>query len=346
MTASTAELSAGLRRISRRDLAQNQMVWRATAAMYGVFCAATIGMLAVGGGEHQTQRLVFLAGMLAVAIAVLRGRPPATGSWGNHAVLACTYVAMMAALFAFQPHPEVAIAISIFVGPLVATRLDARRAFVAHLSAATVLLGVGGVVGGLTGALTEATLVAMLLLAFSIWCLGFSCMVALEAAEAQGDDLERLVRRDPLTGVGNRRMLLERLDAELERHIRQDLPLAVVALDLSGFKAFDDTVGHAAGDELLRQVAAALEGVVRPGDAVVRQGGDEFCLILAETPAQEVSHVVDAVRAALAAILIDGQALRGGLGVATYPEDAATRAQLLEIADRRLVQAKRGDGTA
>ncbi len=174
----------------------------------------------------------------------------------------------------------------------------------------------------------------------------FSCVVALEAAEAQGAELEALVRRDPLTGVGNRRLLLEVLDDELARHERTGRHLSLIALDLDGFKSLNDDVGHAAGDELLQRVATALTAAVEPRDTVVRQGGDEFCIVLPETSAELANRSCNAVRAALAQIETpDGGRISSGLGVASYPDDALTADVLLHVADERLRLSK-GRGTA
>ena len=90
-----------------------------------------------------------------------------------------------------------------------------------------------------------------------------------------------LSRSDPLTGVLNRRGFTERFEAELSEHVRHGgRPLGLMVVDLDGFKRVNDTNGHAAGDELLCEVAAALAADLRPADVVGRLGGDEFAVLL------------------------------------------------------------------
>ena len=88
---------------------------------------------------------------------------------------------------------------------------------------------------------------------------------------------------DPLTGLANRRMLMSMADYEIARHHRADARFAVVMLDLDGFKLVNDRYGHAAGDQMLCDVGAALTRVLRSQDTIARLGGDEFCVIAPET---------------------------------------------------------------
>ena len=94
-------------------------------------------------------------------------------------------------------------------------------------------------------------------------------------------DLERRASHDPLTGLANRAKLTERLSSALAPRsaMRQPADIGVVVLDLDGFKAVNDTYGHAAGDEVLQVVAARLRSIARPGDTVARLGGDEFAVL-------------------------------------------------------------------
>jgi diguanylate cyclase (GGDEF)-like protein len=110
----------------------------------------------------------------------------------------------------------------------------------------------------------------------------------------------------------------------------------VIALDLNGFKILNDTVGHAAGDDLLRDVAEALSSVVDPRDTVVRQGGDEFCLVLPETSAAHAERTGNAIRARLAQIESYGANVTTGIGIASFPVDALRGDVLLHVADERL----------
>ncbi|MDQ8046110.1 MAG: GGDEF domain-containing protein, partial [Patulibacter sp.] len=183
------------------------------------------------------------------------------------------------------------------------------------------------------------TIVCILVMAPAMWVLAFSCVVILEAAEAQSEELERLVRRDPLTGLGNRRLLDEQLSELLRRHELSGQQLSVLALDLNGFKALNDTLGHAAGDELLRDTATALERATRPQDVLIRQGGDEFLVLLPNTSPEHAQRTTNAIRAGLASTDTGGL-VSSGIGRATYPDDALTGDVLLHVADERLIADK------
>jgi diguanylate cyclase (GGDEF)-like protein len=154
-----------------------------------------------------------------------------------------------------------------------------------------------------------------------------------EGMVARQRDLADLARRDPLTGVGNRRLLAERLEYELAQHRRTGRELAVLVLDLDGFKAVNDRLGHLAGDHLLESVALALTGTVRTADTIVRHGGDEFCIVAPETGVAEAHALVERIDAALANVDgLDGP-LTATTGVAIFPEDGPTAELLLAAAD-------------
>lgn len=330
-----------IRRVSRRELAENRHVWHATSGMFCLFALVTAVSIGWGTTQDNTRLYVFLGAMLVAALILLRSQPPAMESWRNHLLLASVYVFGAAGLFAFQPQPEIAIGIAIFIGPLTAVRLQDRRAILAHLVAASAVFYGAALVGGLTHTLTPSSILAAILIVFGTWAMGTSSVVTLELAEKQGDELELLVRRDPLTGVGNRRLLSEYLEEAIPRHDRTGKQLSLIALDLNGFKALNDTVGHAAGDELLRVVAEGITGAVRSRDVVVRQGGDEFCVVLPETTPEEAQRTANAIRAALAKMSVEGQPVSSGIGIATYPTDAESTDVLLHLADSRLGESKR-----
>ncbi len=160
--------------------------------------------------------------------------------------------------------------------------------------------------------------------------------------------LHDLARRDPLTGAGNRLLLDERLGAEIARHHATGRCLSVFVLDLDGFKAINDVAGHAAGDAALRDVADALQRCVRPQDTVVRQGGDEFCVIAPEATAGDAAVLGVRLGTAIAAVAAAGRQLGGAVGHATYPGDGSDPEALLGVADQRQRAAKgqRPDGAA
>ena len=135
--------------------------------------------------------------------------------------------------------------------------------------------------------------------------------------------------------------MLEELEMQLARHERLDKSLSVIVIDLNGFKALNDEHGHAAGDGVLRDVAAALERVVDSQDTLTRLGGDEFCVILPETEPDETGPMVNAIRAALASVQTpSGGGVTAGTGTASFPVDATSIDVLLHVADERLRENK------
>ncbi|HEX3618657.1 MAG TPA: GGDEF domain-containing protein [Solirubrobacteraceae bacterium] len=153
------------------------------------------------------------------------------------------------------------------------------------------------------------------------------------------DAMEQAAYSDPLTGLANRRLLMSVADHEIARHQRADERFTVVMLDLDGFKLLNDRFGHAAGDEMLCDVAGALKGALRSQDTVARLGGDEFCVIAPATanPRPLAEKIVGAVAHASRG----HEQLRTSIGVAVFPEDGSTIELLLRTADERLLSAKR-----
>ncbi len=148
---------------------------------------------------------------------------------------------------------------------------------------------------------------------------------------------------DPLTGLVNRRALFDVLDKELARAVRSNRPLAVVMADLDHFKALNDTKGHQAGDEALREAAARMQRVMRTYDTLGRYGGEEFLAVIPGCTTAEAPTAAERMRRAIAEspVLIDGQevGVTASLGVAT--SDMATdRTRLVELADSALYRAK------
>lgn len=159
-------------------------------------------------------------------------------------------------------------------------------------------------------------------------------------------ELADLARKDSLTGLWNRRTLETELHAELRRAAEWGTSLAVVMLDLDGFKAVNDRLGHLAGDRLLQDVAKALRQTVRAQDMVCRYGGDEFAVILPGTSALQAARVAERICTALADLSPPGAPCRVGAscGVASFPEHAATQEALLRVADAALYEAKAQGG--
>ncbi len=176
------------------------------------------------------------------------------------------------------------------------------------------------------------------------WLLAQGRLREAETKLAHAQRVEYLAYHDGLTGLPNRSMfsmLLIRSIAEARRHSRQ---LAVAFLDLDRFKQINDTLGHEAGDELLREVATRLKGCVRDSDTVARLGGDEFVVILPELgDGQYASIVAQKILAVIARpYVLIGQEFRvtASVGISVYPQDGLDEQTLTKNADIAMYQAK------
>jgi diguanylate cyclase (GGDEF)-like protein len=159
--------------------------------------------------------------------------------------------------------------------------------------------------------------------------------------EAKHTGLMHLAHIDPLTGLGNARQLRTRLSYEITRHRRHKRRLTVLILDLDGFKSVNDRFGHAAGDEVLREVARQMQRTVRDQDTVVRQGGDEFCVLAPETGWREAERLAERLGFAVARAVGGLQGISASIGFAVFPEEGATPETLLTRADTNQTAAKR-----
>ena len=151
---------------------------------------------------------------------------------------------------------------------------------------------------------------------------------------------------DQLTGVANHRYLQERLKQEVARAARTGIPLSVLMIDLDGFKQINDQYGHSQGDRVLRGVAHALKQHVRTNDIVARYGGDEFVVLMPDTPGADAAIVAERVAAGVrerSHPISDGVEVSVGasVGLSVYPTDATTPARLLAAADAGMYRAKR-----
>ena len=170
---------------------------------------------------------------------------------------------------------------------------------------------------------------------------------ALADAESQRAGLEEELRRqaleDPLTGLANRTLFKDRVDHALERRSDDSTSIAVVFMDLDDFKTVNDSLGHAAGDELLVSVAQRIKESVRTSDTVARLGGDEFAVLLddVEDVAVPAHRILQALKAPIA---LEGKpvTVHGSVGIALH-EAGQTAADLLRNADVAMYKAK-GEG--
>jgi len=163
---------------------------------------------------------------------------------------------------------------------------------------------------------------------------------------------ERLLheaRHDALTGLPNRSVAEDRLEQALARATRRQKLFAVLCIDLDGFKAINDNLGHHAGDELLQAVATRLRSRVRHSDTVARIGGDEFLAIIEDCSGDPAAQAVaESLIAALQdPVLIEGQTLSisGSIGIAMYPADGKNAALLKRNADQAMYFAKSQGGS-
>lgn len=150
--------------------------------------------------------------------------------------------------------------------------------------------------------------------------------------------------RDPLTGLYNRRAMLERLERALEGARRDERAGALLLLDLDGFKQVNDTLGHDAGDEMLVRIATRLQTVLRKTDIVARLGGDEFAIILCNLGSDgDVRRIAEKLLCALQEPLeIGGKSLvpAASFGIALFPQHGSSATELMKHADLALYRAK------
>jgi diguanylate cyclase (GGDEF)-like protein len=166
-------------------------------------------------------------------------------------------------------------------------------------------------------------------------------LAELKVREAQA---QRLADRDGLTGLYNRRRMLELLESAITEAAQQRQRVGLLFIDLNGFKAINDEYGHAAGDQILTTVALRIGARVRTGDIVCRYGGDEFVVLLPSVPdAAAVSRVADMVRERVALpYWIQGseQHLTAAIGESLYPHDGQSADALLQRADQAMYRMK------
>lgn len=175
--------------------------------------------------------------------------------------------------------------------------------------------------------------------------------MALERSSEQqlalSKQLEYLAMHDPLTHVPNRALFQDRLQQAIFAAQRDESMFALILLNLSGFRAINDTFGHSAGDHLLAQVAERLEGKLRKTDTLARLGSDEFVLLVPDIrqPAQAEAKAHNLVMALQQPFMVDGHQIQTGahMGIALYPAHADTGAGLLRCADLAMETARFGE---
>ncbi len=204
------------------------------------------------------------------------------------------------------------------------------------------LEGVNGVLGVLSlyhaerDAFTKDHLRILLAISAKI---GLSIENALKFRQAESS-----ATTDYLTTLPNARSLFVQLDAELSRGHRNDVPLAVLVLDLDGFKVVNDRFGHLEGNKVLHTVGTSLKSVCREYDYIARMGGDEFVVLLPGAGPGDVHTKIAQLREVVHDVsrrLFNGSALTVSIGVAHFPLDGTDAEQLIAEADRRMYKEKR-----
>ena len=247
----------------------------------------------------------------------------------------------------------------IVIIPTAALRLSPRGLLMLCVAAAAASAGVVMVDGGRLNLPADGGAQRVLSGLFLLWTLakGASINVAGMALRLQLDDshtrleaalarVKELAERDELTGLPNRRRVMEALAAERERHARSGIGFAVAMLDIDHFKRINDRYGHPVGDAVLKAVGQLLTGTLRGPDVVGRVGGEEFLLVLpGATVAEAAGQAAERVRAAIAAhdwgATAPELAVTASIGVAVaLPGEPLER--LIDRADRGLYRAKSG----
>jgi diguanylate cyclase (GGDEF)-like protein len=296
---------------------------------------ALLLVVLVSGSREEAVGTLMLAGFAALTgAALLRG-------WaaGYDTLLALTYV-NLAGLITLSaiPGPHATGLDELYLGVLLsAAALHPPRRVVPVF----LLLTAGIAVEKWHGGFTAAELVDMAVhLTIFFFVAAMSTVTVRDLreqrllAQREGEAARRQALTDPLTGLGNRRRLLADLDAA----VASSEPAVLAIFDLDGFKAYNDTFGHPAGDALLRRLADRLAEAVDGDGEAYRMGGDEFCVLLAVTGAERGPAIARAVEA----LSERGESfsVRSSHGVIDLPDEARTAAEALRIADRRMYACK------
>jgi diguanylate cyclase (GGDEF)-like protein len=205
---------------------------------------------------------------------------------------------------------------------------------------------IGGIAGGFSymefSPVQSAVILVMVFLSMAL-NFGFLLM-AMDHLRSEVADLALL---DDLTGVGNRRHLVQRLTEECARSERSNQPFALLVIDLDGFKGINDTFGHAAGDACLQHFTLMAQTRLRPGDMLARSGGDEFCIVLPTSTLREgamiARRVLEVCRADAEQCMGNDIPISVSIGVAQWTREmGAFPDRLIAAADHALYDAKKG----
>lgn len=208
------------------------------------------------------------------------------------------------------------------------------------------LAGLTSIGGGFTYMkFSQLQSAVILLLVFLSMALNFGFL--LMAMDHLRNEVADLALLDDLTGVGNRRHLVQRLTEECARSERSGQPFALLVIDLDGFKGINDTYGHAAGDACLQHFTLMAQTRLRPGDMLARSGGDEFCIVLPTSTLREgamiARRVLEVCRADAEQCMGNDIPISVSIGVAQWTREMGAFAdRLIAAADHALYDAKKG----
>jgi diguanylate cyclase (GGDEF)-like protein len=211
------------------------------------------------------------------------------------------------------------------------------------LRAAGSLLHFGGEISFVRFSPGQSALILMLVFLSMAWNFGFLLM----AIDRLRNEVADLALLDDLTGVGNRRHLLQRLTEECAKSARSDEPFTLLVVDLDGFKAINDTHGHAAGDACLQHFTLMAQTRLRPGDILARTGGDEFCVLLPASTLREgamiARRVLEVCREDAAGCVGAEVPISLSIGVAQWTREIGPFPdRMMAAADHALYAAKNG----
>jgi len=190
----------------------------------------------------------------------------------------------------------------------------------------------------------EATRISAIMLALIVFVLAVTLFLAREIGRRASaeDKLEELATTDPLTGLKNRRRFDAAMDDEWRRAMRQRTALSLLMIDADHFKAYNDTFGHLAGDQVLVGIAICItDSVKRAGDCAARYGGEEFAVLLPGTNAADALKVAEAVRVKVMGWCDDSMQSTVSIGIASaVPNAGSDWPRLVHAADKALYVAK------
>jgi diguanylate cyclase (GGDEF)-like protein len=342
--------------VSASQLSPAPVIDRATsdlallARVSGVLyvCGSALVVISVALPHPSSVDIVPLYAIAAVAFAAGVGmywHSRRMREWMLHTVLACASVLVSACVYFSGIAAGVYSAMFVWV-VIVAACIASRPALTLHITWLMFTYGIAMVgLEGNSAAFSPVT--RFVLTGFALGAAGaaVSWLVEgrrtaeaglhreIETREKLQRELEHLANHDPLTGVANRRRLEERLPVLIAEADHSGRPLSLIALDLDGFKAFNDRHGHAAGDRLLKGAASAWSTVLREDDLITRMGGDEFLVVLPNCPPGEAKRIALRLRDAVP----EGQTCSAGVAFWNGQDSAE---DLLLVADKALYETK------